>query len=69
MSIFCKHKWKIITKTFSEPLRQGRYWDTEDCMKLQNGMTTVLLKCRKCGRLDVTKMIGREVKEDKDGSK
>jgi hypothetical protein len=65
----CLHSWEVKAKTFAPP-RQHEFTGTirggpgsgllphlERCAA---GVTTVLMVCTKCGKADVTEMLGKE---------
>ena len=55
---------EVIAKTYSPGLQLTTYWgiDPDDILRLLNGTTTILLKCKDCGYIRKERMAGEEVK-------
>ncbi len=68
-SFGCKHDYKVICKTYAPPAiskERGFSMDKADMdllTKLLCGLTTVLLQCQKCHRLEKKELAGKEEHE------
>lgn len=66
-SWFCAHAWEVKAKTFTAPREhefQGSIKGGPELLpyldRCANGSTRVLMACSKCGKTDLTVMVGRE---------
>lgn len=61
----CKHDWKIIAKTWAEPIPTGsKISGVSDATygRLILGQTTIVWECQNCHNLRREEMLGKEVK-------
>jgi hypothetical protein len=63
----CTHAWEVKAKTFAPPSSQrvesfqrGSPELLRFIERQESGSTTVLMACTKCGKTDVTVMVGGE---------
>ncbi len=59
--MFHKHDFEIICKTKADPTPfEAKRISPSTFEKMAFGMTTVLLKCKKCNKLLMKEMLGKE---------
>lgn len=70
MSLFHKHKWELIGKTYSAPSNGGsmKNCDAKTILAFLRGMTTYLFKCKDecCDAFIQKECIGKEMVNEKE---
>lgn len=68
MSIFCKHKWKVVSTSYAPPIKEFYpsvllNWREE---KILHGVTTLIWNCEKCQKIREKEMLGQLLSDNQE---